>query len=86
QVALGLIEIYHTQGREAFRKSLRVWFQKRTPGHLPVGKYSPRTIRTLADSVAWCERMGIHSTPLVLAGKRILPSYYGVEDLVYFTS
>ncbi len=86
QVTLGLIEVYHTQGREAFRRALSVWFQKRMPEHLPIGKYSSRTIRTLADSVAWCERVGIHSTPLILVGKRILPPYYGVEDLGYLNN
>lgn len=86
QVALGLIEVYHTQGREAFRKALSIWFQKRVPEHLPVGKYSFQSIQTLAVSVAWCERMGIHSTPLVLVEKRILSPYYGVEDWVYLSN
>lgn len=83
RVALGLIEIYHSQGREAFRKALAAWFRKRETGRLPAGEYSSGTVQTLTASVEWCRRMGIHSTPLILTENRILSSYYGVEDLIF---
>jgi len=89
QISLALLEIYNSDGQEAFIKAYLDWFSDRNFDKW-ISKYrrsvdnKSKYIEVLKKQVDWKNRMGLNYTPASIINQTLYPQKYGYKEFFHF--